>query len=198
MNSLLLALAQTLFPGPAPDTDLPRSFDLERVEPMERQPIYPWIGIEPVAVWTAFDSDLDLKNVWGYGADATVTLDYGTRAFLGFRAGYIGWNSRVEISPGVEKAAWVRQYRLGVYGQFPFRFLEIGVGANVGGFRFRRDGDGDTAGFFEFQGLVGWRPCQFAWLGVVGMQTFSSSNFNHRNEHFILNYSVGPAFELRF
>ncbi len=136
--------------------------------------------------------------MWGYGADATVTLDYGPRAFLGFRAGYIGWNTRVEIVPGVEKSAMIRQYRLGVYGQFPFRFLEVGIGANVGGFRIRRDGDGDTTGFSEFQAMLGARPCQFAWIGVVAMQTFASSNFNHSNEHFILNYSIGPAIEARF
>ena len=198
MNALLLALAQTLLAGPAPDADLARSFDPDRVEPLEKQPVYPWLGIEPVAVWTAFDHDWDVKNVWGYGADATVTLDYGTRAFLGFRAGYIGWNTRVEIAPGVEKSAWIRQYRLGVYGQFPFRFLEVGIGANVGGYRIRRDGDGDTAGFFEFQAMLGARPCRFAWIGIVAMQTFSSSNFNHRSDHFILNYSIGPAIEMRF
>jgi len=105
---------------------------------------------------------------------------------------------RVEIAPGVEKSAWIRQYRLGVYGQFPFRFLEVGIGANAGGYRIRRDGDGDTAGFFEFQAMLGARPCQFAWIGIVAMQTFSSSNFNHRSEHFILNYSIRPAIEMRF
>jgi len=41
MNALLLALAQTLLAGPAPDADLPRSLDLDRVEPLEKQPIYP-------------------------------------------------------------------------------------------------------------------------------------------------------------
>lgn len=198
MNVLLLALAQSLLSTPPADSELPRSFDPERVEPMEHQPVYPWLGIEPMAVWTAFDSDLHVKNVWGYGADVTVTLDYGTRAFLGFRAGYIGWNTRVEIAPNVEKSAWVRQYRLGVFGSFPFRFLEVGIGANVGGYRFRRDGDGDSAGFFEFEAMLGGRPSQFVWVGIVAMQTFSSSDFNHSSEHFLLNYSVGPAFELRF
>jgi hypothetical protein len=198
MNVLLLAAVQTLFSSPASDPDLPRSLDLEVLAPRERQPVYPWIGIEPVALWTAFDHDLDVKNVWGYGADAIVTLDYGTRAFLGFRAGYIGWNTRVETAPGVEKSCWIRQYRLGVYGQFPFRFMEVGVGANVGGYRFRRNGDGDTAGFFEFEGMLGARPSPFVWAGLVVMQTFSSSDFNHQNEHFLLNYSIGPAFELRF
>jgi hypothetical protein len=198
MNALLLALAQTLLAGPAPDADLPRSFDLERMEPMERQPIYPWIGIEPLAVWTAFDHDLHVKDVWGYGADLTVTLDYGTQAFLGFRVGYIGWNTRVETAPGAEYSAWIRQYRIGIFGSFPFRFMEVGIGANVGGYRLRRDGDSDTAGFFEFQAMLGARPSEFAWIGIVAMQTFSSSDFNHSNEHFILNYSIGPAFELRF
>jgi len=200
MNALLLALAQTLLAGPGVDADLPRSFDPERVEPMEKQPVYPWIGIEPLAVWTAFDSDLHVKNVWGYGADLTVTLDYGTRAFLGFRAGYIGWNTRVEMAPGVEHSAWIRQYRIGVFGSFPFRFLEVGIGANVGGYRLTTNGNGrdDTAGYFEFEGMLGARPSEYVWIGIVGMQTFSSSNFNHSSEHFILNYSVGPAIELRF
>ncbi|HEV3029300.1 MAG TPA: hypothetical protein VG457_17100, partial [Planctomycetota bacterium] len=74
MNILVLAAVQALFASPAPEEDLPRSFDPDRREPMERQPIYPWIGIEPMAVWTAFDSNLHVENVWGYGADATVTL----------------------------------------------------------------------------------------------------------------------------
>jgi hypothetical protein len=30
------------------------------------------------------------------------------------------------------------------------------------------------------------------------MQTMTSSHFNTAKEHFILNYSIGPAFELRF
>ncbi|HUR39011.1 MAG TPA: hypothetical protein VM222_05935, partial [Planctomycetota bacterium] len=65
-------------------------------------------------------------------------------------------------------------------------------------YRFRSNGHGDTAGFFEFEGMLGVRPSEFAWIGVVAMQTFSSSDFNHSNEHFLLNYSIGPAFELRF
>jgi hypothetical protein len=198
MNILLLAAVQTLFSAPAGDADLPRSFALEVAEPFERQPVYPWLGIEPVALYTAFDHDLDLKDTWGFGADLTVTLDYGTNAFLGFRVGYIGWNTRVETAPGVDHSAWVRQYRIGVYGQFPFRFLEFGIGANLGGYRFRRDGDGDSAAFFEFQAMLGGRPNQFLWVGLVAMQTFSSSDFNHSNEHAIVNYSIGPAFELRF
>jgi hypothetical protein len=198
MNVLVFAAFQTLFSGTPADRDLPRISDLEVAEPRERQPVYPWLGIRPMAVWTAFDSDWDVKNVWGYGADATVTLDFGTNACLGFRLGYIGWNTRVEVAPGVEKSTWIRQYRVGIFGQFPFRFMEFGAGATVGGYRIRRDGDGDTAGFFEFEASLGARPNLYSWIGIVAMQTFSSSNFNHTNEHFILNYSIGPAFELRF
>ncbi len=198
MSILLLVAVQTLLAGPSAEAELPRSFDPERLEPVERQPIYPWIGIQPVAVWTAFDSDWGVKNTWGYGADLTVTLDYGTEAFLGFRAGYIGWNTRVDTRFSGEFGCWIRQYRIGIFGQFPFRFLEVGAGANVGGYRIRRDGDGDSAGFFEFQASLGVRPSEYAWIGLVAMQTFSSSNFNTAKEHFILNYSIGPAFELRF
>jgi hypothetical protein len=98
----------------------------------------------------------------------------------------------------VEHSAWVRQYRVGVFGSFPFRFLEVGIGANVGGYRFRSNVTSDTAGFFEFEGMLGARPSEFVWIGIVGMQTFSSSDFNHSSEHFLLNYSIGPAVELRF
>lgn len=198
MNILIMAALQALLSPPPADTDLPRTLDLEFSEPRERQPVYPWLGIQPAAVYTAWDSDLHIKDTWGYGADLQVTLDYGTRAFLGFRAGYYGWNSRVEIAPGVEKGAWIREYRIGVFGQFPFRFMEFSIGANVGGIRFRRDGDGDTAGFFEFEATLGARPSQFVWVGIMAMQTLSSSDFNHKSEHFIVNYSIGPAFELRF
>jgi hypothetical protein len=198
MNALILAAVQALLSAPPGETDLPRSFDPEWMEPRERQPIYPWLGIEPMAVWTAFDSDWGVKNAWGYGADAIVTLDYGTQAFLGFRAGYIGWNTRVHTASSGDFGCWIRQYRIGVYGQFPFRFLEVGVGANTGGYRIRRDGDGDTTGFFEFEAMLGARPSPYAWIGIVAMQTFSSSNFNTASEHFILNYSIGPAIELRF
>jgi hypothetical protein len=199
MNVLLLAAVQSLLSHPYPESDLPRTLDLEFTAPREAQPVYPWLGIQPAAVWTAFDSDLHVKDVWGYGADATVTLDYGTRAFLGFRAGYFGWNTRVDTGAQGEFSCWIRQYRLGVFGRFPFRFLEVGIGANVGGYRFRREGDNDTAGFFEFQAELGGRPSEYAWIGIMAMQTFSSSNFNHGStEHFILNYSIGPTFELRF
>src|SRR6516162_4152314 len=167
MNDLILAAVQALLSAPPGETDLPRSFDPEWMEPRERQPIYPWLGIEPMAVWTAFDSDWGVKNAWGYGADAIVTLDYGTQAFLGFRAGYIGWNTRVHTKTEGDFGCWIRQYRVGVYGQFPFRFLEVGIGANVGGYRIRRDGEGDTTGFFEFEAMLGARPSPYAWIGIV-------------------------------
>lgn len=198
MNILVLAAVQAMFSSPTPEADLPRFGDLDRVEPMERQPIYPWLGIQPRAVWTSFDSDLDAEDTWGFGADVTVTLDYGTNAFLGFRAGYLGWNTRVETRFAGEHSAQFRQYRLGVFGQFPFRFMEFSIGANVGAYRFRREGNNDTAGFFEFEASLGGRPNNFIWIGVVAMQSFSSSDFNHSDEHFLVNYSIGPAFELRF
>jgi hypothetical protein len=196
MNALMLLLVQSLLPGTYPDEELPKFSELERAEKPE---IYPWIGIEPLAVWTSFESGLHVKSSWGFGADALVTLDYGTRAFLGFRAGVIGWNTRTQASTAIPaEGVTVRQYRVGVYGQFPFRFMELGIGANVGGYRFRREGQNDTAGFFEFEVMLGARPSEFVWVGIVGMQTFTSTNFNHSSDHFFTNYSIGPAVELRF
>lgn len=197
MNVLMLLLAQTLLADTAVEERLPR---LHEPEPaMDRHAAYPWLGIQPMAVWTSFESGLHVKDAWGGGADARVTLDYGTNALLGFRLGALGWHTRTEPRPGVPAAGVdVRQYRIGVFGQFPFRFMEFEVGANVGGYRFRREGQNDTAGFFEFQGSIGGRPSEFVWVGLVAMQTFTSSNFNHSTDHFYTNYSIGPAVELRF
>jgi hypothetical protein len=200
MNVVMLLAVQSLFAGTMPDDPLPKFGDLEPPAASEQGPSepYPWLGVEAMAVWTNFSSGLRINDTWGYGGDATVTLDYGKKAFLGFRAGYVGWNTRNEGNAVPEASVWVRQYRIGVFGAFQFRFLELRIGAVTGGYRFRRDGESDTAGFFEFEAAIGARPNEFIWIGVRGMQTFTGTNFNHKHNHGYVNYSVGPALELRF
>ena len=196
MNAVILLALQSLFAGTAPDDPLPKFGDLEpRVDHNEP---YPWLGIQPMALWTNFESGLRIKDKWGVGADATLTLDYGKKSFLGFTLGYAGWNTRTEGNSVPSEGVWVRQYRVGIFGAFQFRFLELKIGANTGGYRFRRESQNDTAGFFEFEAGLGARPNEFFWVGIVGMQTFTVTNFNHSNNHSYVNYSVGPAVELRF
>jgi hypothetical protein len=200
MNVVLLLAVQSLFAGAAPEESLPKFGDLEprasSMQPQEEP--YPWLGLEAMAVWTNFDSGLRIKNAWGFGGDATVTLDYGKRAFLGFRLGYVGWNTRTDGTAVPADSVWVRQYRLGIFGAFQFRFMELRIGAVAGGYRFRRDGEDDTAGFFEFEAGLGARPSEFVWLGIRAMQTFTVSSFNHAGDHSYVNYSIGPAVEVRF
>lgn len=198
MNILMVVLVQSLGSGAVLEERLPRFGELE--PQMERREIYPWIGIQPIALWTGFDSGLRVKDGWGVGADATVTLDYGTSAFLGFRLGALGWNTRTEEDlPAVpDKGVQVRQYRVGIFGAFPFRFMEVGIGANVGAYRFRRDGHNDTAGYFEVQVQLGVRPSPHVWAGVVAMQTVTVTDFNSSSDHAYANYSIGPSVELRF
>src|SRR5262245_38776079 len=140
MNVLILLAAQSLFAGTAPDDPLPKFGDLEpsaRSMGGNHEP-YPWLGLEAVGLWSNFESGLRIKDAWGGGGDATIMLDYGKKAFLGFRVGYLGWNSRTEdIVP--EEGVWVRQYRVGIIGAFQFRFLELRIGATTGGYRFRRE-----------------------------------------------------------
>src|SRR5262245_15218556 len=134
MNVLVMLAVQSLLAGAIPDDPLPRFDDLET--PMSatqaRGEPYPWLGLEAMAVWTNFESGLRIKNTWGYGGDATVTLDYGKKAFLGFRAGYLGWNTRNEGNAVPADSVWVRQYRIGLFGAFQFRFLELRIGALAG------------------------------------------------------------------
>jgi hypothetical protein len=198
MSVLTMVLVQSLFSGTYVEDRLPTIGEMEPAQ-MNRHEIYPWIGIQPIAVWTAWDHDLSLEDGWGYGADFTVTLDYGTSAFLGFRAGVIGWHTDTDLPAGlVNHGVDVRQYRIGIFGSFPFRFLEFSIGANVGGYRFRRRNESDTAGFFEFQAQLGFRPSPHVWLGIMGMQTLSASTFNSNSNHGLANYSIGPSVELRF
>jgi hypothetical protein len=200
MNVVVLLAVQSLFTAAAPDDPLPKFGDLEPpvASVQGKGEPYPWLGLEAMAVWTNFESGLHIKDTWGYGGDATVTLDYGKKAFLGFRAGYVGWNTRNDGSSVPEAGVWVRQYRIGVFGAFQFRFLELRIGATTGGYRYRREGENDTAGFFEFEAAIGARPNEFFFIGVRGMQTFTVTNFNHTHNHSYVNYSVGPTIEIRF
>jgi len=200
MNVLILLTLQSVLATASTDDPLPRFDDLESpaVSAQPQGEPYPWLGLEAMAVWTNFESGLRIKDVWGYGADFTVTLDYGKKSYLGFRAGYLGWNTRTDASSVPEDGVWVRQYRIGIFGAFNFRFLELRIGATTGGYRYRRDDHNDTAGFFEFEAAIGLRPNEFIWFGIRGMQTFTVTNFNHTNNHAYTNYSVGPTVELRF
>ena len=202
MNAIVLLAVQSLFGGSAlsaPDDPLPKFGELETpVSAQGRHEPYPWIGVEAMYVRTNFESGIRINDAWGLGADATITLDYGTRSFLGFRFGYVGWNTRTDDDSIAEESVWVRQYRVGLFGAFQARFLEFRIGAVTGGYRFRRDGNNDTAGFLEFEAAVGGRPNEFIWLGVRVMQTWTVTDFNHKNNHGYVNYSIGPAVEVRF
>jgi hypothetical protein len=200
MNVVMLLAVQSLFAGTAPDDPLPKFGDLEppAVARQDRGEPYPWLGLEAMAVWTNFESGLRIKDVWGFGGDATLTLDYGKRSFLGFRAGYVGWNTRTVGNSVPADGVWVRQYRIGIFGAFQFRFMELRIGATTGGYRYRREDHNDTAGFFEFEAALGVRPNEFFWVGIRGMQTFTVTKFNHTNDHSYVNYSVGPTLEIRF
>jgi hypothetical protein len=194
-----LLLQSTLLAGPNPADDLPKFSEVELVQGGHKTEVYPWIGIEAMAVWTSFDSGLHIENDWGWGADGKVTLDFGKKVQLGIHLGCLGWNTHTDPSPGIpDTLVQVRQYRVGVSAEIPLRFLEFRIGANFGGYRFRRDGHSDTAGFFEFQGAIGVRPNENLWIGLNVMQTFTVTDFNHNSDHSYVIYSIGPALEARF
>src|SRR5256885_139684 len=98
MNLLMFLLAQSLMSDATAEERLPRFSEPAQ---MDHHVAYPWLGIEPMAVWSTFGSGLHIKDAWGFGADATVTLDYGKKALLGFRLGALGWNTRTEANPGI-------------------------------------------------------------------------------------------------
>jgi hypothetical protein len=202
MNILSALLLQSaLLGGPNPTDELPKfsEVELDARQGGHQAEAYPWIGLEAMAVWTSFDSGLHIENRWGWGADGKITLDFGRKVNLAIHFGCLGWNTHTNPSEGIpETLVQVRQYRVGIAAEIPLRFLEFRVGANFGGYRFRRQGDDDTAGFFELQGGIGARPTEFVWIGINAMQTFTVTSFNHSGDHSYINYSIGPAVEVRF
>lgn len=198
MNVLSLLLLQALWsPGPA-DGDFPRLSDPEPAQEVGKRQVFPWIGVEAALPWAAFDSDLRIKDAPGFGVDGTITLDFGTKAFLGFRLGYRGWNTETDDNVAGSDSVQIRQYRVGVFSQFSVRMLEFGAGITLGAYRFHREKDNDTSAYFEFEGRIGVRPHPQFWAGIAAQQTLTSTDFNRGSEHFIVNYSIGPTVEFRF
>jgi hypothetical protein len=196
MSWIVLFLCQTLDAGTFPPSPLPRIFEMQ--EPRERGDLEERIGAEAYALYTSWDSSLRIRDGWGGGIDLKLGVDTGSHAMLEFRLGYAAWNTTDDPSQAEPGMAKVRQYRLGVGGDFLVKHLEFGVYGNVGVYHFARTGDSSTAGFLEFEGAMGWRPIPEVKIGLVGMLTFSNTDFNRSSTHFIVNGSIGPALEVKF
>ncbi len=195
MGTLLILMVQAFDLGMTPDAELPT---LENLEWMPPHGAEERISIEVFAILTRFDPRIRIDDDWGVGADLKVGLDWGTASSLGFRVGYAGWNTENDSNapPGGTR---VSQYRFGVGGDFTTRHLEFGIYANAGLYHFHTTNvENDTKFFFELEGSIGVRPLPFLKLGVVGMVTWTSSDFNRGSSHLFTQHSIGPAIELRF
>ena len=85
-----------------------------------------------------------------------------SRVLVGLLRDVSGTGCRIEAPEGVAPGTEVSITPYGYDASLEFR-----IGANFGGYRFRRDGHSDTAGFFEFQGEFGVRPNEFVWIGIT-------------------------------
>ena len=192
MMSLLLAIGLLAGDGPV---DLPRIGDLAVQEPPDESPNQ-LIGVEVFAVSTDFDGGLEIENEWGLGLDLNFRWKPGKVAF-GFSLGYAGWNT--ENDDNLPSASVdVRQYRVGFGVEFPFRFVEFGLGSTIGIYRFRSDLDDDSSPYIELEGSVGFVPHPMFRAGIQGLATHTESSFNHENTHLYHNYSLGLFAEVRF
>lgn len=210
MGTLLIVLAQALDLGIAANAaddaavagvervgvELPAIGDLEwspQAHPAEER-----IGVEAFAVWTRFDTGLRIEDAWGFGGDVKVGLDWGTSSSLGMRLGYAGWETENDDQQTRTGHTKIRQYRIGVGGDFSSRYLEFSIYGNSGLYHFHtRQVDNDTKMFFELQGSIGVKPLPFLKLGITGMVTWTSSDFNRGSSHLFTQHSIGPMIEVR-
>lgn len=163
-------------------------------EPKELEDI---VGLEIFALRTGFDDGLKIEDAWGLGADLKLGLGGPTRTWL--RLGYAGWNTENDEDELPAAGVWVRQYRIGVGFEIPFReVIDLGFWFDGGVYRFRRDHEEDTSPYVEFLGTIGFRPVPNVRIGLMAMSTHTQSSFNHRHTHLYHNYSAGPAVEVRF
>jgi hypothetical protein len=192
--TILLALAVVL--GGGDPLDLPSIGDLSWQEPPDEEPKQ-IIGVEAFVLSTEFDGGLEIENAGGLGLDLNFRWKPGKVRF-GFSLGYAGWNTENDEDTRPSASVQVRQYRVGFGLEFPFRFVEFGIGSNVGIYRFRSDLDDDSSPYVELEGSVGFVPHPMIRFGLLGLATHTESSFNHQNTHLYHNYSLGLFAEVRF
>jgi hypothetical protein len=181
----------------APPDDLPSIADLEwQARPEERREEMP-LGIEVFALRTQFDDGLKIENHAGAGFDLELGWDYG-KTRLNLCLGFAAWRTENDDSVIAKDNVRVLQYRLGAITSFTFRFIELGVGATAGVYRFSRDNENDTSPFLEFEGSIGARLMPELKIGILGLATHTESSFNRTHTHLFHNYSAGGFIELTF
>lgn len=156
------------------------------------------LALEAFVVKTQFDDGLMIQEAAGLGFDVKLGWLYHGRTALNINVGYAGWNTENNDDVAIPSDVTVRQYRLGLSGDFPFRIAELGVGITGGVYRFNSDLDDDTSPYLEFEGSIGVRIIPELKVGFIGMITHTQSSFNRSHTHLFTNYSGGLAVEFRF
>ncbi len=153
------------------------------------------IGIRASVVYTGWDKDLDLESGPGYEIDFRGVFNprSTTRYFAGL--GFAGWNAENE-NPSVDVDIWM--YRLTGGIEVDFRTLDVGFAISTGAMYFHRTGESDDAPFLEFELSLGYKPTPYLRIGLVAIANHAYSAFNHKHNHLVHNYSVGPGVEFRF
>jgi hypothetical protein len=197
MGTLVILLCQAFDLGGPPPEDLPRISDLNWT-PRPPHGVEERIGAEVFAVWTRFDTGLRVDDAWGFGGDVKLGLDWGTPVTLNFKIGYAGWETDNDDQQTFSAKSKIRQYRFGVGGDFATPWLEFGLYAIFGLYHFHNVITNDTDAFFELQGSIAFKPMPHLKIGITGMTTFVSSNFNRAGTHLFTNQSIGPMVEVSF
>ena len=190
--ALLLALALL-------DVDLPRTLSEplqeEKAAVKSKEEIF---AVEVFVLRTSFDDGLPLDEGLGAGADLNFRWQYNGKTRMGFSVGVAGWDTETDIDGVPDQDVDIAQYRVGFGAEFPFSRIEIGLGVNLGVYRFRTDGDGDTSPFLEFEGSVGFRPIPELKIGGLLLATHTQSSFGRSHTHLFHNYSAGLGVEWSF
>ena len=106
--------------------------------------------------------------------------------------------AQVALTEAPDQDADIVQYRAGVGFEFPFSKAELGIGSNIGVYRFATSGDSDSSPYVEFEGSLGFRPIPPLKIGGLLMATYTQSSFTRSHTHLFGNYSGGLGVEWSF
>jgi hypothetical protein len=179
--------------------DLPRSLSAplqeEKGAVKSKEEVF---AVEAFVLRTSFDDGLHLDEGLGAGAEFNFRWQYGGKTRMGFSVGVAGWDTETDIDGLPDQDVDIAQYRAGFGAEFPFSKIEIGLGVNLGVYRFRADGEGDTSPFLEFEGSLGFRPIPELKIGGLVLATHTQSSFGRSHTHLFHNYSAGLGVEWSF
>ncbi|HXX94428.1 MAG TPA: hypothetical protein VEN81_12400 [Planctomycetota bacterium] len=197
MGILAILMCQALdLASPRPE-ELPR-MSLVEWEPQGRHPVEETFAVDAYALYTKWDEGLRMHDGWGFGGDLKIDLDWGSSFALAIKLGYLAWETDNIVSETFDAKSKIRQYRIGVGGDFDTEKIDFGIYVVTGLYHFHSVITDHTDPFFELQGSMMLKIVPHLKAGLTAMVDFVGTRYNRAARHLFTNASIGPTVEVSF